>query len=76
MTYTNITNAKAQLSKYISVVSKGQHIIITKAGKPAAVLSKFKKNLNPRKSGLLKGKIKISKDFNKTPKSIINSFYK
>lgn len=75
MTYANITTAKAQLSKYIADVEKGKTVVITKAGKPTEVLTKYSKSKPYRKKGILKGAIKIAKDFNKTSKHIIDSFY-
>lgn len=59
----NIHNAKTRFSKLIEAVMQGEEIIIAKAGKPAARLIPYESKKNPRKFGVLKGKIKISKDF-------------
>ena len=60
----NIHDAKTQFSKLIEAVSRGEEIIIAKAGKPAARLVPIQaKKPFVRKPGSLKGKIKIAEDF-------------
>jgi len=60
----NIHDAKTQFSKLIEAVSRGEEIIIAKAGKPAARLVPIQaKKPLVRKPGSLKGKIKIAEDF-------------
>ena len=74
MDTVNITQAKAQLSKLIEEVANGSQVIISRAGKPVAVLSPYKSPGMNRKPGALKGKIKIAKDFDKLPKEIEEAF--
>lgn len=58
----NISEAKAHFSKLIDLVLQGNEITIVKAGKPVAKLSPI--NQRPvRRFGILKGKVKIAKDF-------------
>ena len=53
----------------------GEEVIIAKAGKPAAKLVPIIAIKPKRKPGALKGKIKISKDFNEPlPDDILDSF--
>ncbi|MBW1996807.1 MAG: type II toxin-antitoxin system prevent-host-death family antitoxin [Deltaproteobacteria bacterium] len=71
---TNISQAKAQLSALIEKVLSGQEVIIGKAGKPVAKLVPYYRKVQPRKPGALRGKIKISKDFDKLPEDIAKAF--
>ena len=60
----NIHEAKTNLSKLIEITSKGEEVVIAKAGKPVAKLSPYKEKLKPRKSGLWKGKVWVSPEVN------------
>jgi prevent-host-death family protein len=71
---TNISEAKARLSALIEKVMAGQEVIIGKAGKPVAKLVRYERSEKPRKPGALKGKIKISDDFDELPKDIAKAF--
>lgn len=71
----NIHEAKTNLSKLIEKISKGEEVIIAKAGKPVAKLSQYKEKLKPRKGGLLKGKIWVSPDFDEEDEEINKMFY-
>lgn len=71
----NIHEAKTNLSKLIEKISKGEEIIIAKAGKPVAQLISYKKNLKPRKAGLLKGKIFVPDNFDDEDEEINKLFY-
>lgn len=71
----NIYQAKTNLSKLIEQVESGKEIIIAKAGKPVAKLISYKQKLQPRKPGLLKGKIFVPDDFNEEDKEINKLFY-
>ena len=64
MITVNIHEAKTNFSKLVDAVMHGEEIIIAKAGKPAAKLVPIAAVKPKRKPGSLKGKIKISKDFN------------
>lgn len=71
----NIHQAKTNLSKLIEKTSKGEEVIIAKAGKPVAKLVAYKEKLKPRKLGLLKGKIFIPDNFNDEDEEINKLFY-
>lgn len=75
MITANIYQAKTNLSKLIEQVESGKEIIIAKAGKPVAKLISYKQKLQPRKPGLLKGKIFVPDDFNEEDKEINKLFY-
>lgn len=57
----NIHQAKTQLSRLLERVASGEEIVIAKSGKPLAKLVPFHEVV--RQPGRLKGKIKISRDF-------------
>lgn len=62
MRMVNIHEAKTHFSKLIDIVSHGSEILIAMAGNPVARLSPIQKKPK-RQFGVLKGKIKIAKDF-------------
>lgn len=63
MQQVNIHEAKTQLSKLIDRTSAGEEIVIAKHGKPVARLVPYLQAVTKREPGSLRGKIKISKDF-------------
>lgn len=75
MQIINIHQAKTQLSKLLEQVLAGEEIVIAKAGKPIAKLVTFKQDLQPRKPGLLKGKIEVPDDFDDESAEINELFY-
>ena len=62
MKIVNIHEAKTHFSKLVDAVIHGSEIVIAMAGRPVAKLSPISKKIE-RRFGVLKGKIKISKDF-------------
>ncbi len=74
MAMKNISEAKAQLSALLERVQRGEEIIIGKAGKPIARLIRYQGTSQPRRPGALKGKIKISPDFDSLPDDIAAAF--
>ena len=71
MKITNISEAKANLSYLINIIQEtGESIIISKAGKPIALLSAIKRNTLPRTlgAGSWVGKVVISDD-------LVDGFY-
>jgi prevent-host-death family protein len=71
----NIHQAKTNLSQLIEKTLRGEEVIIAKAGKPVVKLVVYKKKLQPRKPGLLKGKISIPENFNDEDPEINKLFY-
>jgi len=63
MLIVNIHQAKTTFSKLVDAVMHGEEVIIAKAGKPVVKLVPIKEMKPKRKPGALKGKIKISADF-------------
>jgi prevent-host-death family protein len=74
MMITNISEAKSQLSALIKKVMSGQEVIIGKAGKPVAKIVRYERSDKPRHPGALRGKIKISDDFDELPEDIAKAF--
>ena len=62
----NIHEAKTHLSRIVDEVAAGAEVIIAKAGRPLAKLSPLSTPVKKKKLGLLKGKVKVPDDFNKT----------
>jgi prevent-host-death family protein len=76
MHITNISDAKANLSRLLREVQRGKRVIIGRAGEPIAVLSAYSPDTSPRKlGGNWEGKIRVSDDFDDTPPSVVEAFY-
>ena len=75
MKQINIYEAKTQLSKLVDEAAKGEDIIIARAGKPAARLTRVSPEQGRRKLGVLDGRFKIPDDFNQPlPEEILSAF--
>lgn len=76
MHITNISDAKANLSKLIAQVLQGQEVVIGKAGKPVAKLVPYDVDTSPRELGVgaWKGKIWMADDFNDLPEDVLALF--
>ncbi len=73
MRIVNIHEAKTHFSKLVDSVIHGNEILIAMAGKPVAKLGPISKKA--RKLGVMKGKIKIAKDFDEPlPENILDEF--
>jgi prevent-host-death family protein len=74
MEILNISEAKARLSSVIEkVVTTGEECLIGKAGKAVAKIVRYEAARKPRRLGLLKGKIRLSKDWDTWPDDIATS---
>jgi prevent-host-death family protein len=58
----NIHEAKTHLSKLLERVSRGERIVIARAGKPVAILQGYRERPD-RVPGLDRGKVVIREDF-------------
>ena len=71
----NIHEAKTNLSRLLSQVENGDEIIIAKAGKPIAILTKFNEERPKRKLGRDSGLFEVPEDFNEPlSEDILKSF--
>jgi len=71
---TNIHLAKSQLSRLIERAVAGEEVIIAKAGMPVARLVPYVQKKRPRRLGLLKGRIRIARDFDQVPEELMAAF--
>jgi prevent-host-death family protein len=74
MIMTNISEAKAELSALIEAVSKGEEVLIGKAGVPVAKLVRYTGASGRRVPGALKGRIVIHEGFDELPSDIAAAF--
>lgn len=63
MATVNVHEAKTHLSALLERASAGERIIIARAGKPVAVLGPIAPAAKERKPGLLRGRIRIARNF-------------
>jgi prevent-host-death family protein len=74
MRTVNIHKAKTHFTKLVDSVIRGNEVVIAMAGKPVARLTSIEKKPK-RRPGALKGKVKISKDFDAPlPEDILSDF--
>ena len=75
MEKVNIHQAKTQFSRLVDLAASGKEIIIAKAGKPVARLVPYAPKAEPRRPGLLRGKIRIKDNFDEPlPKELLGAF--
>ncbi len=60
----NIHAAKTHFSRLVARAAAGEEIIIARGGKPLARLVPLRARPKRRRSGLLKGRIRVAADFN------------
>ena len=70
----DISEARAQLSNLIERVNRGNEIVISISGKPVAMLMPYERSEAQRKPGALRGKIRISDDFDDLPDHLNRQF--
>ncbi len=63
MTTINIYDAKTQLSRLVEQAAAGKDVIIARGGKPVARLTRLAQPSRTLRFGVLRGKVKIAKDF-------------
>ena len=63
MSTINIYEAKTTLSKLVERAAAGEDVIIARRGKPVARLTQLEPAKRKIRFGILKGKIKVAKDF-------------
>ena len=70
----NVHEAKTHLSRILTLVEKGESVIIGRAGKPVATLSPYQSEGMTRMPGTMKGRIQISEDFDSVD-DLITQFF-
>ena len=75
MKQVNIYEAKTHLSKLVDEAAKGEDVVIARAGRPAARLTRVAKEAGRRSLGLLDGQFQIPDDFNEPlPEELLRAF--
>jgi prevent-host-death family protein len=74
MILKNISDAKPELSALIEVVTKGEEVLIGKAGVPVARLVRYDGAAARRMPGALKGQIKVNAGFDELPGDLAVAF--
>ena len=71
----NVQEARAHLSRLLKDVASGADVIIAKAGKPMARMSRIEASESRIRFGILKGKTKVSEDFDAPlPDDLLSEF--
>jgi len=71
----NVQEARAHLSRLLKHVASGADVIIAKAGKPMARMSRIEAGGSKIRFGILKGKAKVSEDFDAPlPDDLLSEF--
>ena len=71
----NVQEARTHLSRLLKDVASGADIIIAKAGKPMARMSRIEASGLKIRFGILKGKAKVSEDFDAPlPDDLLSEF--
>lgn len=71
----NIQEAKAHFSRLLQEAASGVDVIIAKAGKPMARISQIETRRPSIRFGVLKGKVKVSEDFDAPlPDDLLSEF--
>ena len=73
MKVVNIHEAKTHLSRLVDLVAEGEDVTIARAGKPVAKLVAYRAAVQ-RRSGVWRGQVRISPDFDETDASIVDLF--
>ena len=73
----NLYEAKTQLSKLVERASRGEEVVIAKAGEPKARLVPLDKRRTARKPGAWKGRLVVAPDFDAPlPEEMLAAFEK
>jgi antitoxin (DNA-binding transcriptional repressor) of toxin-antitoxin stability system len=71
----NVQEARTHLSRLLKDVASGADVIIAKAGKPIARISRIEAGGSKIRFGILKGKAKVSEDFDAPlPDDVLSEF--
>lgn len=75
MQTVNLYQAKTQLSRLVDRAAAGEEIVIAKGGRPLARLVPIARRTAPRPLGLLRGRVRMSGDFDEPlPDAIAEPF--
>jgi prevent-host-death family protein len=74
MRAVNISEAKTHLSRLLEAVESGEQVIISRAGRPIALLTAYDAEASPRVLGGWAGKVVLAEDFDELPDSFLEGF--
>lgn len=74
MRTAGVTEAKAQLSKLLDAVERGERVVISRAGKPIAELTAYQGGTAARRLGGWAGRVWMANDFDELPEEILADF--
>lgn len=75
MKKVNIYEAKTRLSQLVEKAASGEDVVIARAGRPVARLTRLQKRAGKRRLGLLDGRFRIPDDFNRPlPPEVLRAF--
>lgn len=75
MKTVNIYEAKTRLSQLVEKAASGEDVVIARAGRPVARLTRLQKTARKRRLGLLDGRFRIPGDLNRPlPKDVVRAF--
>jgi prevent-host-death family protein len=71
----NIYEAKTRLSQLVEQAAAGEDVVIARAGRPVARLTRLQKTARKRRLGRLDGRFRIPDDFNRPlPEDVVRAF--
>lgn len=75
MASVNLYEAKTRLSELVNAAHEGETIVIAKSGRALATLGPLHARKKPIRLGLMKGRIRVSADFDAPlPEDILKDF--
>jgi len=75
MTKVNIYEAKTRLSHLVEEAASGRDVVIARAGRPVARLTRLVEAIRKRRLGVLNGRFRIPDDFNRPlPDDVLRTF--
>ena len=75
MRKVNIYEAKTRLSQLVDEAASGRDVVIARAGRPVARLTRIAAATRKRRLGLLDGRLRIPDDFNRPlPEDVLRFF--
>jgi prevent-host-death family protein len=75
MKKVNIYEAKTRLSQLVEEAAAGRDVVIARAGRPVARLTRLSGTGGKRRLGVLDGRFRIPDDFNRPlPDEVLRSF--
>ena len=74
MKTVNIYEAKTQLSRLVEEAASGKDVVIARAGRPVARLTRLQQTPRKRRLGLLDGRFRIPDDFNRPLPEVVRAF--